>query len=675
MQFTLPFLLVSSSHEGVLLPFLSSKCSKLRFATSARAALSILETYPARILVCDLSVSETETLSSGVKDKDLLRFVLIPENTPLKSLENIKMDSWLIQPYSLKTLLDSLVELEKNALYLQSLRHGTHLAEQFEHALEASAIVSKTDTKGFITYANRSFEEISGYTKDELIGKPHNIVRHPKMPKKIFKVLWETILDGQIWKGIIKNRKKDGTSYIVQSTIVPILNRDGVPIEFIGIRHDITQMTSQNLYLKDVAKKNEELIKAKSDALLEKLYKDEITNLPNTLSLQKSISNFQDGTIFLFDINNFNTFNKLYGFAFGDSLLREVSRNMEFLFGDENVFKLSADRFAVLVSDYNLNEIESSCNQVFAFFDNTHMLVEDIDVLINFSIGVAQIKAGHDSIIDAEFALDLAKRQGKRSKAIYDDTSSKIKEELSNIAWLNRTKEYIYRDLIVPYYQPIVDTQTRKIYKYECLARVIDGEAVVPPLLFIGAAARLGLLTSVTKSMINKSFQYFSQKDVKFSINITERDILDGYLVNFIKMKADRYKIDLNNVTFEILENLTISKESDLVNQTIAQIKEFGCDIAIDDFGSEKSNFSRILSLRSDFIKIDGAFVRDCDKDFEKQKIIDAIVQLAKRLGIKSIAEFVSTEEIFETVKRLGVDYVQGYLFGKPEPTTICEKP
>lgn len=127
--------------------------------------------------------------------------------------------------------------------------------------------------------------------------------------------------------------------------------------------------------------------------------------------------------------------------------------------------------------------------------------------------------------------------------------------------------------------------------------------------------------------------------------------------------------INPKNVTFEVLENLTLSNESDMVNKTIGLVKDYGCDIAIDDFGSENSNFSRLLSLRSDYIKIDAAFVKGCDQDLEKQKIIGAIVQLTKRLGIKSVAEYVSSEPIYETIKHLGVDYAQGYLFGKPEPT------
>lgn len=669
---TLPILLVSNSSTGRLLDFLNVRTEQLRHTTSLRTALSVLENYPAKILILDLPIDESKKIIHSISMKNIASIVLVPKNIDIENISGTQLTSWIVTPFKNDELEFALENTHQQMLDIQRLQDNSYLAKQLERAFESSAIVSKANPKGIITYANHSFEEISGYTKDELIGKPHNIVRHPEMPKSTFAQMWETIKQGQIWKGIIKNRRKDGSTYIVESTIVPILNSNGIPVEYMGIRHDITPMANQNIYLKDVAKKNEELATAKSNALLEKLYKDEVTNLPNSLALQKDIEHYENGSLYLLDINNFNIYNKLYGFAFGDALLREISKNLLFLFGgNDKLYKLSADRYALLTDEYHTDNIENTCNQVFAYFDNSDILVDGVEVLVSFSIGVAQVKAKHDSIVDAEFALDLSKKHGKRFKVIYDGNSNKIREELESIAWLNKTRDFIYRDLIVPYYQPIVDVQTRKIYKYECLARVVDGNVVIPPLLFLAAAGRLGLLTSVTKSMINKSFEYFSGKDIKFSINITERDIMDGYLVEFIKLKAERHGIDPKNVTFEVLENLTLSKDGDLVNKTIGLVKDYGCDIAIDDFGSENSNFSRLLSLQSDYIKIDGAFVRDCDTDLEKQKIIDAIVQLTKRLGIKSVAEFVSNESIFETIKRLGVDYAQGYLFGKPEPATL----
>ncbi|MBN2964759.1 EAL domain-containing protein [Sulfurospirillum sp. T05] len=650
----------------------------LYHATSVHEALRVFKSDLPPFVIMSASSSKGinidlcktfKTLSPKTK---ILLHVNPEESTVLLDAISFGVDTFALKPLNKPSFLATVQTMMHTFFATQKAEEALHLTRQLTRAFETSTIVSKTDLRGIITYANKAFEKISGYTQEELVGKPHNIVRHPDMDKSVFEDMWNVISHGQIWKGVVKNRHKDGGPYVVEATIIPILDTQGKVVEYMSIRHDISQLATRNSYLQDVIAQNEEIVKVKSNELLEKLYKDEITKLPNSLALQRDIPRFEGGTLFLLDINNFNIFNKLYGFAFGDILLQEVTKHIMFLCGNKEIlYKLSADRYALLTHEHSQAHIDDTCNQIFAYFDTTEITVETIESFISFSIGVAKIEDGRDAIVDAEFALDISKKHGKRFKVVYDSGSSQIREELESIGWLNKTREFIHKDMIVPYFQPIVDVHTKAVHKYECLARVIDGDLVIPPLMFINAATKLGLLTSVTKSMINKSFQYFAGKDIRFSINITERDIMDGYLMEFIRFKAERYGIDPHNVTFEILENITLSKESDLITGTIGLVKDYGCDIAIDDFGSENSNFSRLLSLQSDYIKIDGSFVHNCDKDPEKQKIIDAIVQLAKRLGIKSIAEFVSTEAIFDTIKALGVDYAQGYLFGKPEPNTL----
>ncbi len=650
----------------------------IHHASTTHEALRVFKTslFPAVILSDSLPKGESIDLCKTFKALHPKTKILLHVNPSEcgRILEAIRIgvDAFALKPLeksafllTLNTMLDTLLASKKS-------EEALHLTQQLSRAFETSTIVSKTNPKGIITYANKAFERISGYTQEELIGKPHNIVRHPDMDKSIFKEMWHVISHGQIWKGVVKNRHKNGSFYVVEATIIPILDTEGKIVEYMSVRHDISQLETRNTYLQDVAARNEEIAKTKSNELLEKLYKDEITNLPNSLALQRDIARFEGGTLFLLDINNFNIFNKLYGFAFGDLLLQEVTKNLIFLSSKgESLYKLSADRYALLSHLHNEEHIENTCNQIFAYFDTTEIVVETIENFVSFSIGVAKIEDGRDAIVDAEFALDISKKHGKRFKVVYDGGSSQIREELESISWLNKTREFIHKDMIVPYFQPIVDVNTREIYKYECLARVIDGDLVIPPLMFINASVKLGLLTSVTKSMISNYFHYFAGKNTRFSINITERDIMDGYLLEFIKFKAQRYGIDPRNVTLVILEIITLSHASDLITGTIGLVKDYGCDIAIDDFGSENSNFSRLLSLQSDYLKIDGSFVHNCDKDLEKQKIIDAIVQLARRLGIKSVAEFVSSESIFNTIKALGVDYAQGYLFGKPEPEIL----
>ncbi|MDX1294693.1 MAG: EAL domain-containing protein [Sulfurimonadaceae bacterium] len=582
---------------------------------------------------------------------------------------NLGVSGFLAKPVDTEKLREMMVTVLDKVNQERKAENAQHMIDEYLKVFDTSVIFSKTDPHGIITYANDAFAQTSGYSKEELIGQPHNIIRHPDTPAEVFEELWRTIKSGQIWKGVIKNRNKAGEGYTVESTIIPILDTEGKIIEFMALRYDITEMTTHSMKLQDVASKNEMIALQRSRELIERLYIDNNSDLPNNLALQRDIEELNDGTLFMLDINNFNIFNKLHGFAFGDKLLKTIAQNLSFLLDrSETLYKMGADRYAILTERSDGDYIDYLCNQIFAYFDNSEIVIDTIENQITFSIGVAKVQHDRDAIIDAEFALDVSKRYGKRFKIVYNKDSEEFQQEHDSISWLNRTREFIYKDMITPYYQPIVDVSTREVFKYEALARVIDGDTVIPPDRFLNAASRLGLLTSITKSMINKSFAQFSGTDTRFSINITERDIMDGYLAEFIKLKVEKYDIDPSNVTFEVLENLTLSNEGEVVKSTIALVKDYGCNIAIDDFGSENSNFGRILSLQSDYLKIDGMFVEDCDVEPEKQKIIDAIVQLAKRLEIKTIAEYVTTESVYETIKSLGVDYAQGYLFGKPAP-------
>ena len=144
------------------------------------------------------------------------------------------------------------------------------LLEQYKVALDVSNIVSITDANGIIEYVNDKFCDISGYTPQELLGKPHNIVRHPDMPAKTFKYVWETIQAGKVWKGVIKNRAKDGSDYVVDSTILPIKDGHGIIRKYIGIRHDITPLIEK-------------------EELIERQTKDHLTGLWNKVKLLEDL--------------------------------------------------------------------------------------------------------------------------------------------------------------------------------------------------------------------------------------------------------------------------------------------------------------------------------------------------------------------------------------------------
>lgn len=183
------------------------------------------------------------------------------------------VDKFLLKPLDLPKLLNAISEIFENIKTKKELERHKTLLEGYKKAVDASNIVSKTNTKGIITYVNDEFCRISGYSKEELIGANQNIVRHPNMEKNIFRELWNTILSKRVWKGIVENKEKNGSSYWVDATIVPILDSNGEIVEFIGIRKDITDMILQEKEL--------ELLRAK-DA-------KESVNKALAINLQKTI--------------------------------------------------------------------------------------------------------------------------------------------------------------------------------------------------------------------------------------------------------------------------------------------------------------------------------------------------------------------------------------------------
>jgi EAL domain-containing protein (putative c-di-GMP-specific phosphodiesterase class I)/CheY-like chemotaxis protein len=410
------------------------------------------------------------------------------------------------------------------------------------------------------------------------------------------------------------------------------------------------------------------LVEEKTNQIKEYLYLDKITLLKNHSSLKEEIEIFKNGSLFILDINNFNIYNKLNGFSYGNKVLKAVAIELQKIMDNDFIlYKLSVDRFAIVCKEYNKYLIDSFCKKIFTYFDNLSLQIDTIDNFVNFCIGITKITNYEKSIIEAEYALDYAKTLSNGSYIIYEKNSNFVQEEYESISSLKQVRAYILEKKIVPFFQPIVDVQTQKIIKYEALARIKDVDKIITPDKFLKSAERLGMICDITKDMIIKSFEVFKNTDIKFSINLTQKDILDKNLLDFIKNNAVFYNINLSNVTFEILENLTLAEDDTKIKNMISSLKENGCKIAIDDFGSENSNFSRLLSLHADYIKIDGIFIKNCDKEIEKQKIIKAIVELSKTLEIKCVAEFVSSKEIFDTIKSLGVDYAQGYYFGKPD--------
>ncbi|NPA29422.1 MAG: EAL domain-containing protein, partial [Epsilonproteobacteria bacterium] len=237
-----------------------------------------------------------------------------------------------------------------------------------------------------------------------------------------------------------------------------------------------------------------------------------------------------------------------------------------------------------------------------------------------------------------------------------------------NMKILKMIKNAIKEERVVSYFQPIIDNETLKPVKYESLVRLIDDEGnVVSPYFFLEASKRSHYYSQISRIILEHSFKILEKCDEGISINLSAIDIEHKGTRKTIFNLLEKYKEHAHKVTFELLEDENI-RDFETIKSFVKKAKEYGVTIAIDDFGSGYSNFERLLDYEPDILKIDGSLIRNIDKSDYSLSVVKSIVTFAKEQGIRTIAEFIENEKIYDITNQLGIHCSQGYHFGKPEP-------
>jgi len=516
------------------------------------------------------------------------------------------------------------------------------LLEQYKSAVDESFIVTKTDKSGVITYANDAFCKISGYTENELIGKSHNIIRHPDTPKETFKELWHTIKNlKKAWSGEVQNISKNRGSYWVKAFIKPILDRNGNVIEYIGIRTDITEIK-------------------------EALTRYFLTGYGNRTKLQDDIKQLNNLSLAIFNLDNFRQINDFYGHEFGNNVIKAVADKIYLSIVHERAvkfYRLQGDEFVILASGYSKYIFEELVQKILKTVQES-IEIDEEEIVPSCSCGISFEDESGKLLSTANMALKLAKRSNN-NYLVYDDEISLSKEYESNITWSKKLSLAFEQNKIVTYYQPIVNNVDLKYEKYECLVRMIDGNKIISPFFFLDVAKQTRQYFDITKTVLFQAFEMFKEHDAEFSVNLSIIDMVEEQMLEYILAMLQKYNIG-SRVVFEIVESEYIENFVGVIN-FINEVRKYGCKIAIDDFGTGYSNFEYLIRLKADYLKIDGSLIRNIDKDKNAYLVVSTIVDFAKKLKMKTIAEFVENEEIFKIVKELDIDYSQGYYFNAPK--------
>ncbi|MEA3522177.1 MAG: EAL domain-containing protein [Campylobacterota bacterium] len=552
---------------------------------------------------------------------------------------------------NLKFLNEKLEEEITSRTY--ELQENIAFFESYKMAIDKSSIVTKSDMNGIITYANDNFVSVSGYTYKEIIGKTHNIIRHSDTPDTFFKQFYLKINANKIWKGIIKNRNKNGEDFWVDMVVTPITNAFGETVEYIAVRHDITELMHQ----REILEKN--------------AYTDSLTGLSNRVKLLQLLPTIERPVIALFDIDNFSQTNDFYGSKIGDKLIIQLSETLSNMMEGEvnsHIFRLNGDEFVILNAQKEKRLFIEEITLILKTIHASASIIDNNEIPLDVSVGIS-FEIPSLLLSTADIALKHAKKTNK-SLIVYNPSLSIEKSYEKNMFWSKELKKAIKNNKLLPYYQPIINNHTGKVEKYESLIRLIDEhDKVISPFFFLEVAKQSKQYHYITQIVIDKAFETFASLDYEFSINLTIEDILDKQIQQYLFTALSQYNIG-SRLVFEIVEDEGIENFNE-INEFIIAVKEYGCKIAIDDFGTGYSNFEYLIKLKADFIKIDGSMIKNLESDENSRILVSTIVVFAKKLGMKTIAEFVKDEKIQNLVLELGVDYSQGYYFGEPKPTPI----
>lgn len=534
-------------------------------------------------------------------------------------------------------------------LMVDNVREYTILLEQYKHSVDESSIVSKMTPEGSISYVNDEFVRVCGYSEKELLGSEYGLLNHPDMDQLIMDNAWQAMQRTEVWKGVIRNKTKSGEGYYVKSTIVPLLDENGNVLEFISIQHDITQVIEQG----------EKILRQSTD---------ENTGLPNRVKLAEDVK-LQSSVVFaLFSLDNYKIIKSYYGYEIAYSIVKQLAAMLNQLLGPQNVqvYKLSGGEFGLLAKEgLDVDWFKQVCRFSIEKTEGFQIDMDGDIIDLHASTGFTSSKDNYLSYsgLALQHALD-----SRKSLVYYEDQENLIAQHESNLTWTKKLKSALSEDRITLFAQPLIDSRSMEVTKYECLVRLIDEDGkLVSPFFFLDVAKKTKLYHSITQQVINIAFDVFSQiPDKEFAINLSAEDILHKETVKYLEDMIIEYGIG-HRLVLEIVESEGIDSFKEII-EFISKMKVLGCKIAIDDFGTGYSNFSYLMQLKVDYIKVDGSLIKDIDHNPNSQIICRTILNFSSELEMSTVAEFVHSESVLNYVKDLGFDYLQGFHLGEPEP-------
>ncbi len=538
--------------------------------------------------------------------------------------------------------------------------------------------VITTDTDGWVEFLNPIAEDLTGWRANAARGLPlqavfrivHESTREPA-PNPIETVLREErTIEVPATMLLVRN---DGSEIPIVHSAAPIRGRDGKISGVVLILHDVSH---ERQYAAKLS------YQASHDALTGLINRAEFEKRLS-LALKSAAQMGRHHAVMYLDLDQFKIVNDTCGHAAGDQLMRQVASLLQRRLREgDTLARLGGDEFGVLLEscppDHSLR-IAESLRQTMR---DLHFAWEGRSFSISVSIGLVNVDDGLFTLTDVMSAADaacyMAKDKGRNRVQVFRRGDTELSLRQGEMEWVGRIQKALDEDRFVLYAQDIVEIQKRRAQGTHCelLIRMLDEDgALVPPMAFIPAAERYGLMPSIDRWVVRTAFATLSRMNATprgeplalCSINLSGATISDEQFLDYVGEQFDRFALPRQLICFEITETAAIANLDKAV-RFIEALKGFGCRFSLDDFGAGMSSFGYLKHLPVDYLKIDGAFVKDMADDPIDRAMVEAINSVGHVMGKKTIAEFVDSDRVMAALREIGVDYAQGYWVAKPRP-------
>lgn len=573
--------------------------------------------------------------------------------------------------------LISNAQFEEKVLTIQKNEERyRHLSEEHQRLLDHLAtVVIELDKDGNIKFINQSWIGLTGFNLSETIGRKLSVFQFTASDQnqnvQIQNAL-EAIVTCEIQHKKMEFQLicKSGSPLWVEAQF-NVLEKDYKVIGITATLDNIDERKLAQIRLNHLASHD-----TLTD-LYNRHYFDTELNRLTSSALTQSVSH----ALLYLDLDHFKVINDTQGHYQGDIILKEVADTLKRVKREADILcRVGGDEFALLLPRTDSEAAVNLAQKICDTLKSGHFKFDERVYRISCSVGVTAIDGEIDDpstyLQQADIALYVAKRRGRNLVHMFSDEDKESEDFKVAVHWVQTLQEAIINDQLVLHFQPVIDSEHREVQYFEALVRLEIDNKLIMPGEFIPALERAEDITLLDHQVISKAISMMSQHPVlkKVAINLSAQALGDERLLPLIKEKLTTFNVRPQQIIFEVTESASLSNLV-ATQGMINQLMELGCEFSIDDFGTGFSTFSYLKQLPANCVKVDGSFVKDMINNPIDYALVKSICEVAKALNKTTVAEFVENLEILQELKKLGVDYLQGYYISRPlDINSIVEK-